>query len=147
MGANAVAIKTDINPVRLSNVHYIKEAPLISDYKNLRSQCVFILADMVNKHLIASRMEGRQKEYIIEELSTYQDVSYGDGKRMATQKEEVRDLIGRSPDNSDTWVMRMYFEIKNKMLPVQSEEASQIVQRQINQFNLNKQKFLNESTK
>jgi hypothetical protein len=36
---------------------------------------------------------------IIEELSTYQDASVGDGKRMPTKKEDVKALIGRSPDH------------------------------------------------
>src|SRR3990167_6645730 len=141
------AIKTDISPVRLPNVHYLLNAPLVSDYKNLRSQCVFILADLVNKHLIASRVSGRQKENIIEELSTYQDMSKGDGKRMATQKEEVRDLIGRSPDASDCWLQRIFFEIKNKMLPRQSEENFEIENRQREQFLINRQNFKFHSTK
>jgi hypothetical protein len=64
------AIKTDQDPVRLPNVHYLKNAPLITEYKNLRSQCIFTLADLVNNHKIASRVSGRDKEAIIEELST-----------------------------------------------------------------------------
>lgn len=80
------AIRTDSDPVRLPNVHYTNDAPLISEYKNLRSQCVFTLADLVNNHKIASKVTGRDKERIIEELSTYQDASVGDGKRMATQR-------------------------------------------------------------
>src|SRR6185503_18322201 len=79
------AIKTDQDIVRLPNVGVISSPlnPRISDYKNLRSQCLFNLAELVNNHKIASRVTGRQKETIIEELSNYQDVSQGDGKRMA----------------------------------------------------------------
>lgn len=122
-------IKTDLDIVRLPNVHYTKDASLTSDYKNLRSQCVFTLADLVNNHKIASRMSGQFKEKIIEELSVYQDASTGDGKRMATQKDDVKALIGHSPDHSDTWVMRMYFVIRNKMSPDQSEERAVLIQK------------------
>ena len=141
------AIKTDQDIVRLPNVHYTKEAKLTSDYKNLRCQCTFTLAGKVNKHEIASRIDGKFKEYIIEELSVYQDVSQGDGKRMATMKQDVKDLIGRSPDHSDTWIMRMYFEIKNRMLPEQTEEGSRVIQKQKNQFETNKANFETESNK
>lgn len=97
-------IKTDLDPTRLPNVSYLSTAPLTSDYKNLRSQCVFVLADHVNNHKIASKVTGRMKEAVIEELSTYQDASTGDGKRMATMKEDVKAIIGRSPDDSDCFV-------------------------------------------
>lgn len=128
-------IKTDMDIVRLPNVSYLNNAKaLVSDYKNLRSQCVFTLADLVNNHKIASRVSGDAKERIIEELSTYQDVSSGDGKRMATQKEDIKEILGHSPDDSDTWIMRMYFVIMSRMTPGQSEESSVIVQRQREQF-------------
>ena len=124
------AIRTDIDPVRLPNVHFTKEAPLTSDYKNLRSQCVFILSQLVNDHKMACKVEDvRIREKIIEELALYQDASSGDGKRMATQKDDIRELLGRSPDFSDTFLMRMYFVVKEKMLPNQSEEQAKISQK------------------
>lgn len=131
-------IKTDLDIVRLPHVGYIPKAPaLTSDYQNLRSQCIFTLADLVNNHKIASRVTGRFKEAIIEELAAYQDVSTGDGKRRATAKEDIKEIIGHSPDDSDTWIMRMYFVIMNRMLPEQSEERSRVIQQQQNRFNEN----------
>lgn len=110
-------IKTDLDIVRLPNVSYLPKAPaLTSDYRNLRSQCVFTLADLVNNHKIASRVTGRQKETIIEELSAYQDVSTGDGKQQATAKEDIKSAIGHSPDESDCFIMRMYFVIRDRMV-------------------------------
>lgn len=140
-------IKTDMDIVRLPNVGYTKVAPLISDYKNLRSQCVFTLADLINNHGIASKVTGRMKEAIIEELSTYQDVSPGDGKRMATQKEDVKEIIGHSPDDSDTWIMRMYFVIRGRVLPEQSEERNRVLQTQQNKFNANRKSLVARSNK
>jgi len=116
-------IKTDLSIVYLPNVGHNTNAPLISEYKNLRSQCGFTLANLVNNHQIASRCTGRDKEVIIEELSVYQDASKGDGKRMMTQKEDVKEIIGHSPDDSDCWLMRMYFVIRGKMMPERSESV------------------------
>jgi hypothetical protein len=138
-----------MNIVRLPHVGYIDNPlqPLTSDYKNLRNQCLFTLADLVNNHKIASRVTGKQKEVIIEELATYQDVSKGDGKRMAMAKEDIRDILGRSPDNSDTWIMRMYFVIMAKMIPEQSEERSRTIIQMKNQFAERQANFINNSNK
>jgi len=140
-------IKTDIDIVRLPNVSYTKDAPLTSDYKNLRSQCIFTLAGLVNNHGIASRVTGEQKENVIEELSAYQDASPGDGKRMATQKEDVKASIGRSPDESDCFIMRMYFVIMGKMMPQQSEQKSRVINTQRNQFARNENRVRLNSAK
>lgn len=141
------AIRTDQDPVRLPNVHYTGEVPLVSEYKNLRSQCVFTLADLINNHNIASKVTGRDKERIIEELSTYQDASQGDGKRMATPKEDIKELIGRSPDDSDTWIMRMYFVIRDKLLPDQSEAVAEMHRKLREQFAMNEHRIKHSSTK
>lgn len=131
-------IKTDMNIVMLPNVGYLKHAPsLVSDYTNLRSQCVFTLADLVNNHKIASKLGGIDKERVIEELSAYQDASKGDGKRLATMKDDIKIAIGRSPDDSDTWIMRMYFVIRERMLPQQSEQATLVRAKQQDQFDMN----------
>lgn len=142
------SIKTDIDPVKLPNVHYLKDAPLVSEYKNLRSQCIFTLADLVNNHKIAVKISDvRVREAIIEELAIYQDASKGDGKRFATPKEDVRELIGRSPDLSDTLIMRMYFEIKNKMIPFTSEQQAQVASQIARQFERNLSGATKNSTK
>jgi hypothetical protein len=121
-------IKTDMDIVKLPNVKYVEKPVLVSDYKNLRSQCIFTLADLVNNHKIASEVTGEAKEKILEELPLYQDASQSDGKRFATPKEDVKEMLGRSPDDSDTWIMRMYFEIMGRMMPHQSEERARLYQ-------------------
>ena len=131
------AIKTDASIVVLPNVHYIKEAPLVTDFANLRSQCVYKLAEYVENRKIASKVTGELRENIIEELSAYQEAGKGDGKRMATQKEDVKALIGRSPDDSDTWIMRMYFEIRKRMVANPYEEDPQYATKRNSAFNSN----------
>ena len=140
-------IKTDQSIVQLPNVHYLKGAPLTSEYANLRSQCVFTLADHVNNHNIASRVEGEFREKTIEELALYQDASKGDGKRMATQKEDVKESLGRSPDHSDTWIMRMYFVIRGRMVKDESPVYQIARERQNEIFSMNQNAIVNESSK
>lgn len=124
-------IKTDLDIVRLPNVGYLPKAPILtSDYQNLRSQCGFTLADLVNNHKIASKVGGRDKEAIIEELALYQDVSKGDGKRMMSKKEDIKEIIGHSPDDSDLFLMRMYFVIKDRIAPQQNEQMVQVAKIQ-----------------
>lgn len=132
------AFKTDIDPVRLPNAHYASHSIRISEYKNLRSQCVFILAQHVNDHKIAVKVEDlRVKERIIEELALYQDASTGDGKRMATQKEDIKALLGRSPDISDTLIMRMFFILRERIQPFQSETRAKVFNELQSQFDRN----------
>jgi len=140
-------IKTDMDIVKLPNVGYAHNISLTSDYRNLRSQCIFTLASKVNNHEIASKVTGKQKEVIIEELQHYQDASTGDGKRMASQKDHIKNIIGHSPDASDCWVMRMFFEIRNSVLPDQSEQMVKIREIQNSQFAQRKHSFANNSTK
>ena len=137
------AIKTDIDITRLPNIGYLNDAPMVSDYKNLRSQCVFMLAKYCNDHKIASRVTGQYKEMIIEELFNYQDVSIGDGKKMATKKEDIKKVINRSPDHSDTWIMRMYFEIMKKIQVGQSESNALTAAKQRDIAMWNRNSFMN----
>ena len=129
------AIRTDEDPTKLPNVHYTKAATLTSEYANLRSQCVFTLAQLVNNHEIGCKIDDiRLREAIIEELALYQDASKGDGKRMPTAKDDIKALLGRSPDISDTLIMRCYFEIRQKLVPGQSEDAKVRAERVGKQF-------------
>jgi hypothetical protein len=140
------ALRTEESIIALPNVHYIKSPPLVTEFKNLRSQCIFTLADLVNNHRIASRVSGALKEYVIEELALYQDASSGDGKRSATAKEDIKDLLGRSPDHSDTLIMRMYFELRNKLIPTGEQDA--VLSTKIrSQLDLNMARASNHSTR
>lgn len=132
------AFKIDRDMVKLPNINYMSHAPRYTEYRNLRSQCVFTLAGLINEHKIAVKINDlRVKEQIIEELSHYQNVSAGDGKLMATQKEDIKESLGRSPDLSDTLLMRMYFVLREKLSPQTSEEAHKLSNEIANQFDRN----------
>lgn len=141
------AIKTDNSIVALPNVHYTKQAPLVSDYVNLRSQCTFMLADYVNNHKIASRTQGIDKEKVIEELSLYQDITKNDEKRKVTSKDDIKILLGRSPDDSDCFIMRMFFEVRNKVAPDQTERQARVQSAMQDQFAMRRNQIKNSSTK
>jgi hypothetical protein len=84
-----------------------------NNYYNLRSQCYFKLADIINAnqmYLTDTDIEVREK--ITQELSTVKQKDIDkDGKLKIIPKDEMKPLIGRSPDDSDNLMMRMYFEL------------------------------------
>ena len=141
------AIKTDESPVLLPNVHYLKEANLTTDYRNLRSQCIFTLSNLVNNHQIAARVADETvKSKIVDELFMYQNISQDDKKREATSKEDLKVMLGRSPDHSDVFLMRMYFHIRNNMLPYESVNSDSLGMAIQNQFSKNERRqVLNET--
>lgn len=132
-------IKTERDIVKLPNVGYLSTAPMVSDYKNLRSQCVFFLARAVNEHEIAVKTDDeRIRSTIVDELSHYQDISTGDGKKFATQSEDIKAQLGHSPDLSSTLIMRMYFVIRETLTKPVNTEATAIARDALNrQFNEN----------
>ena len=88
--------------------------PRNKTYANLKSECSFKLAEMVNKSEVYISANG-ERDTIIEELEQLKrDNVDKDGKLTIIKKDKVKDLIGRSPDYSDALMMRMWFEVNNK---------------------------------
>ena len=141
-------IKTDDDIVRLPNAGTLKHVPVYtSDYKNLRCQSLFKLAELVNSHKIASKVPDGQKDMITEELSQYKDITVPDQKRTASGKDDVKEAIGRSPDHSDTWIMRMYFIIRGSMVKADSEEKKLAQTKQKTQFRVRQANQVMNSSK
>lgn len=84
------------------------------EYQNLKSQCAFKLAELVNDRKMKIICSEEQKERIIEELGCLRqdDVDADEKKKRIIKKEDMKDLIQRSPDYLDMLIMRMYFEVK-----------------------------------
>lgn len=83
-----------------------------ANYQNLRNQCYFTLADNINNHKIAVRDESI-KESLREDCSVIRQKNIEtDGKLSIISKDDMKTIIGRSPDVSDMLMMRMYFEFK-----------------------------------
>jgi phage terminase large subunit len=97
---------------------------IVPNYKNLKAQCSYMLAELVNNHGIAvdnsvvTEVEGITpevvKQHTIEELEQIKrkDPDADDKKLQVVPKEEVKEKIRRSPDYADAMMMRMYFELK-----------------------------------
>ena len=83
------------------------------NFRYLKDQCGWLLADMVNSHKIGVDTENEElKEVIEEELSELKDAKPDeDGKKQLVTKDEIKENIGRSPDDLDCLLMRMWFEL------------------------------------
>lgn len=87
------------------------------EYRNLKAQCYFRLAALIRAGKMYIECDlGEHKDTLIEELETVKNASHGtDDKLAVLKKDEVKELIGRSPDFSDCLMMRMYFTLHNKL--------------------------------
>lgn len=83
------------------------------NYKNLKTQCAYKLAEKINNNEIGFEAEisEAEKENIILELEQIQTWNVdSDGKLEIKPKEEIKQDIGHSPDWMDVFLMRMFFE-------------------------------------
>lgn len=82
------------------------------NFSNLKSQCYFKLAELINTHKIAVACGSIEfRNDLIQELEQVKQYKMdADGKRQVLPKDKVKELIGRSPDISDMLMMRMWFE-------------------------------------
>lgn len=89
------------------------EEKQIRNYKNLKDQCYFELQQIIESwkmQLIV--MDSDDKDLIIEELDVIKQKNPDKwGKLQILSKDEIKSLIGRSPDRSDAIAMRMRFEL------------------------------------
>ncbi len=84
------------------------------NYQNLKTQCYYMLAEYINNHKIAIDTEDAKfKEDLIEELEQVKSKDMDkDNKKRLVPKDEIKEILGRSPDYADALMMRMYFELK-----------------------------------
>ena len=85
------------------------------NYLNLKSQCYFKLASMVNKAEIWIDINnGEYKEKITKELEQIKQGKIDqEGKLQVISKAEMKEKLGRSPDFADTLMMRMIYTYGN----------------------------------
>lgn len=104
----------------------------VPNYRNLKSQCSYMLADEVNNHQMAVLVNDVDtdevledaEEMITEELEQVKakDIDADDKKLEVVAKEDVKEAIGRSPDFADNLMMRMLFFLD---LPKEEEVVTQ----------------------
>jgi len=85
------------------------------NYANLRSQCYFKLADIVNQNKMYLYDPPVSRDKIVEELGQIKQKDIDkDGKLAIIPKDNIKKYLGRSPDEADCLMMRMYFEVRPK---------------------------------
>lgn len=91
------------------------------NFTNLKSQCAYKLADLINNHGIAiSCSDVKIRDSIIEDLKTLKRKDPDKNTKLAIiPKDQMKELLGRSPDFMDAMIMRMYFEIKPSIIDPQ----------------------------
>jgi len=87
------------------------------NYNNLKSQCYYKLAERINSNGVYVEVDKAEiSDLLTEELEQVKQYKMdADGKKMVVPKDKVKELIGRSPDYSDTLMMREWFELKPKL--------------------------------
>lgn len=98
----------------VNNSKSIAEDGVEVQYQNLKTQCYYKLAKVINSDMLSiCDVDTNVKNYIVEELEQVKrDKIDSDGKLKIIPKDKVKELIGRSPDYSDALMMRMYFEFE-----------------------------------
>lgn len=86
------------------------------NFDNLKSQCGYRLSELIEENLIyEDEPSPAERERIIEELEQLKKKNdHEDVKLAIMPKEIIKDLIGRSPDDLDTFIMRAMFELRIK---------------------------------
>jgi len=106
-----------------------KQRGLKANYANLRSQCWFKLAELVNSNLIyIEYADGTIQEKICEELDVIKEINDGKDRPrriipkggVSSENENevtIKNLLGRSSDYGDGLMFRMFFEVDIKSVP------------------------------
>lgn len=97
-------------------------------YYNQKCECGFKLAELAPQIWINCKMPQNEVEAIMLELSmlrTYDADS--DGKLKIMPKDKIKELIGRSPDWLDCFIMRMYWEIRPERKGMSIYELSELL--------------------
>jgi len=85
------------------------------NYRNLKSQCAWMLAKLVNTHKIriSADMNSDTKREIISELEQFKQHNLDkDQALQLIPKDLMKEALGRSPDFADALNFRMWFELK-----------------------------------
>lgn len=81
------------------------------NYQNMRAQCYYRLADMVNDGCIFIATNDNRDEIALELEVVRRLEDQAEGKLKVIKKDEMKKLIGRSPDYGDMIMMRIRLEL------------------------------------
>jgi phage terminase large subunit len=85
----------------------------VPNFTNLKSQCSYYLASKVNSRRISVVTQNAKiKELLSQEMEYIKAKDRDkDGKLAVVPKDEIKKMLGRSPDFADTLMMRAYFDL------------------------------------
>lgn len=96
----------------------------VVNFQNLKTQCYFELAKLVNWNKF--RMLDDNFTELSEELDVIVEIDLDkDSKKKIINKDGVKEKLWRSPDYSDTLMMRCYFEL-NKIEPSKPKKIARV---------------------
>ena len=98
----------------VNNSKALKEENNNVEYQNLKTQCYYKLAELIQSNkLFIDCNNADIQDIITKELEQVKrDKIDQDGKLRILPKEKIKELIGHSPDYSDALAMRFYFDLK-----------------------------------
>ena len=118
-----------------------------ANFANLKSQCAWKVAELINEHKIAFAVP-EYREKIIEELTALlrqKDVD-NDRKLQIKPKDEVKEELGKSPDIGDPIIYRAWFELQ-KEASIDNPEREVAISLQKIRFASNREKLKINSTR
>lgn len=88
----------------------------VKTYANLKSECAYKLAELVNKRQMKIICSEEQKQFIIRELGVLKarDVDKDETRKRIIPKDLMKEILGHSPDYLDMLIMKMLFHVKPK---------------------------------
>jgi hypothetical protein len=98
-------------------VNFVNNSKALHDqnFSNLKSQCYVKLSDMLKEGKISlNLMDPTIVDDLTQELLSVKLKDVDKDNKVAVQsKDEMKKVLGKSPDLSDSLMMKMYFDIKN----------------------------------
>jgi phage terminase large subunit len=101
----------------IANAAPLKFKYRTENYRNLKAQCYYVLSEFINERkMYVNCTDPKVMDMLTEELEQVRRKNAdNDGKVEILSKDEVKEVLGRSPDYSDTLMMRIYFEVAPKL--------------------------------
>ncbi|MBS1581085.1 MAG: hypothetical protein JST66_02685 [Bacteroidetes bacterium] len=86
--------------------------PFVAPYQNLKTQAYYVLAEKVRQGVATFDIsDPKDQQLAIEEFMAHKQVDrYRETKAKLTKKDDIRAVLGRSPDRSDALSFRAVFE-------------------------------------
>jgi hypothetical protein len=101
----------------LKGTNFVNNAKALHEqnFTNLKSQCYVKLSELFKQEKISVNiMDPEVTDMLVQELLAVKLKDQDkDNKVSVKSKDDMKKVLGRSPDVSDSMMMRMYFELKN----------------------------------